>query len=193
MPLTTTGTISFQDINIEARGVGYGSSQIDLNSGTIRDLANKTTAGSAVAATDFYGKTGGVDMELITPHKYQGSNVTIGYAESGFGGYGYLYDAYCAFRNNTNRIYWLYQYSTSAYSSSIRLAIQGRAYGNTGFTEMEIRPLTTAGYPYIGYWRLPRVNATYSEDTYYNYSSWVWSAQGRPFGYGGTQMRVYFR
>ncbi len=199
MALPSSGTISFQDITIEARGMSYGS-MFDqaLSNPTFKTLAGKPYYQQTISVSDFHGKEAGVDRQTMYVQR-KGTTSEYGYGDNStyWGQMGSLNDNTCNFRNNTNRYYWIKRKSLSWGRTEISIAIQGRSYGNTGFSYMEIRPTSTTGYPNVPHANLQRTNATYSSDTYFNYSSWKWILSAStvdPIGQSAGALRfVIFR
>lgn len=200
MALPSSGTLSFQDITIESRGMSYGS----MNNQALGDSIHRNLAGKnqyyqqTISVSDFYNKEAGVDRQVLYVQR-NGTTSEYGYGDNRYywGQMGSLSDNTCNFRNNTNRYYWLKRKSLSWGRTEISIAIQGRSYGNTGFSKMEIRPTNTSGYPNVPHANLQRSNATYSSDSYFNYSSWTWILSANtvdPIGQSAGALRfVIFR
>ena len=135
MALPSSGTLSFQDITIEARGMSYGS-MFDqaLSNPTFKTLAGKPYYQQTISVNDFHGKEAGVDRQTMYVQR-KGTTSEYGYGDNPtyWGLMGSLYDNTCNFRNNTNRYYWIKRKSLSWGRTEISIAIQGRSYGNTGF------------------------------------------------------------
>jgi hypothetical protein len=200
MALPSSGTISFQDITIEARGMSYGS----MNNQALSDVTYRNLAGKnqyyqqTISFSDFYNKEAGVDRQVLYVQR-KGTTSYYGYGDNSsyWGLMGSLSDNTCNFRNNTNRYYYLMRSSLSSGRTEISIAIQGRSYGNTGFNFMEIRPTNTSGYPNVPHANLQRTNATYSSSSYFNYSKWTWILSANtvdPIGQSAGALRfVIFR
>jgi|TARA_R110000744_G_scaffold355713_1_gene462297 hypothetical protein len=198
MALPSSGTLSFQDITIEARGVSYGS----MNNQALSDVTHRNLAGKnqyqTISLSDFHGKEGGVDRQTMYVQR-KGTTSEYGYGDNSYywGLMGSLSDNTCNFRNNTNRYYWVKRRSLSWGRTEISIAIQGRSYGNTGFNSMEIRPTSITGYPNVPHAYLLRTDATYSSSSYFNYSSWKWilsASKDDPIGQSAGALRfVIFR
>jgi hypothetical protein len=200
MALPSSGTLSFQDITIETRGMSYGSMNNQaLGDGIYRNLAGKNQYyQQTISFSDFHGKEAGLDRQTMYVQR-KGTTSEYGYGDNSsyWGLMGSLSDNTCNFRNNTNRYYWLKRRSLSWGRTEISIGIQGRSYGNTGFTTMEIRPTSTTGYPNVPHANLFRTDATYSSDSYFNYSSWTWILSANtvdPIGQSAGALRfVIFR
>ena len=200
MALPSSGTISFQDITIETRGMGYGS----MNNQALSDVAYRNLAGKnqyyqqTISFSDFYSKEAGVDRQTMYVQR-KGTTSEYGYGDYSnyWGLMGSMYDKTCNFRNNANRYYWLKRKSLSGGRTEISVAIQGSYYGNNGFSKMEIRPTSTTGYPNVPHANLHRTDATYSSEPYFNYSSWSWILSANtvdPIGQSAGALRfVIFR
>jgi len=140
MALQNSGTISFNDVNVEILGVGYGTnSNANLNHYKWRNASG--VLGGEHGLDDLYGAQGGNDQQIITVGTTW-LNTTDG------GAYGYrnfypsgsyigsINDGTVDFRNGAPFISCYY----TTGSKQLRLILSGYGYGNTGFSTIEIRP-----------------------------------------------------
>lgn len=184
MALQNSGTISFNDVNVEILGVGYGTnSNANLNHYKWRNASG--VLGGEHGLDDLYGAQGGNDQQIITVGTTW-LNTTDG------GAYGYrnfypsgsyigsINDGTVDFRNGAPFISCYY----TTGSKQLRLILSGYGYGNTGFSTIEIRPqyLTGSGST-TPVFQSYRYSAMFFSGSYYNYTQWTWTGvNSNPFG-----------
>jgi hypothetical protein len=187
MTLQTSGTISFNDVNVEILGVGYGTdSNANLNHYKWRNASG--VLGGEHGLDDLYGTQGGNDQQLITVGSTwisTGAGGAYGFRSfNPAGNYiGSCTDGTVNFRNGLAffSCYYLTGYKT------VTLILRGYSYSNTGFDKIEIRPEVLDGNSSTGgntsVFQSYKSSATFSRGSYYNYTQWVWpNVNSNPFG-----------